>query len=151
WHIAGLQSRRIELETGTAKFDWTVLATETSRDLSLRFEYRADLFESETITRAAAHFERLLEDVAAHPQNRISRIELLSPAERHQLLVEWNQTATLYERELCIHDVFEARAREQPEVVALSFRGRQITYEELNQRANALARTFQATGIHPGA
>ena len=151
WHIAGLRTSRIELETGTAKFDWTVLATETSRDLGLRFEYRADLFESDTIARAAAHFERLLEDLAVHPHKSVSQIKLLSPAEQHQLLVEWNRTTTTYERELCIHEVFEARAREHPESVALSFRGRQMTYEELNQRASALARTFQSSGIEPGA
>ena len=150
WPMPGLETTRVELETGTSKFDWTVLLTETRRDLGLRFEYNADLFDKGTIARAAAHFQKVLEEVANSPFKRISEISLLTRAERQQVLTDWNRTDRVYEQDQCIHQVFEARVKEAPASVALAARGIEITYGELNARANRLARRLQQRGVEPG-
>src|SRR6185369_16646552 len=79
------------------------------------------------------------------PEEKLSRVQLLSPIERQQLLVEWNQTE--FSREWCIHELFEAQVERTPEAVALVFGGKQLTYAELNKRANQLAHHLQSLGV----
>ena len=112
-------------------------------------EYNTDLFERGTIQRTLRHFQTLLEGVTADPGQRIGELPLLTEAERHQLLVEWNDTRTDYPRERCIHELFEAQAARTPESVALEFEGQEIIYAELNRRANQLARVLRKRGVGP--
>jgi aspartate racemase len=145
-----LETSLIEVDTGTAKFDWTVLVTESQGRLHLRSEFDTDLFEHATMTDLMGRFQVLLESIVASPECRISTLPLLASAERNQILVEWNRTTTEYERDRCIHEIFEAQAQKTPHAFALAFEGQTLSYAELNRRANQLARRLAAGGAGPG-
>jgi amino acid adenylation domain-containing protein len=98
----------------------------------------------------AAHYERLLEHIAANPNSRVSRIPILTDAERRRVLVDWNDTGVQYDRSLTLHKAFESRAGECGERIAVEFDGERLTYGELNAQANQLARCLQALGVGPG-
>lgn len=148
--LAGLESSRVELETGTSKFDWTLLMTETTRDLSLRFEYNCDLFDRTTIVRFTRHFERLLEEIVRDPERKLSEFSMFDASEERQLLIEWNSTATEYEREMSIPEMFERQVKCHPGSIALTFDDREMSYDELNARADELARRLGSLGVGPG-
>ena len=150
--LGGVEATRTELETGTAKFEWTVLASEgQDGSLRLRSEFSTDRFEPATMTGLMRQYLTLLEGVVSSPQHRISRLPLISEAERQKLLVEHNQVASDYERDRCIHELFEEQTRRAPDSVALSFEEREMTYGALNSAANQLARHLQACGVTRGA
>jgi amino acid adenylation domain-containing protein len=107
-------------------------------------------FDAETIVRMAGHFERLLEDIAADPQRRVSELSLLSRAEEHQLLVEWNRTATPYPRHAGLAELFEQQVRATPAAPAALFDGKTCSYLELDCRANWLAHALRARGVGRG-
>src|SRR5439155_10464038 len=112
-------------------------------------EYSTDLFDRSTIERMIGHFQVLLEGVVTDPDQSISTLPLLREAERHQLLVEWNDTKADYPKDSCIQELFEAQVEKTPEVVAVEFEGRQLTYRELNDRANQLAHFLRRLGVGP--
>lgn len=148
--VAGLELTRKELETGTAKFDWTWLVTESAHGLNFRFEYSTDLFERETILRVASHFERLLGEIASHPYRKLSEFSFLTPEEELKLVSEWSCAQSEYEREASIPEMFERQVFQRPDAIALSLLNRQLTYGELNQRSNAVARLLQSCDVGPG-
>src|SRR5438128_11232206 len=92
-----------------------------------------------TVRRMLDQLQTLLGTMAAHPQRTLAELPLLSPSEHHHLLVEWNQTAANYPRNLCIHELFEAQVERTPVAVAVSFEERHLTYRELNNQSNQLA------------
>ena len=147
----GAHATRVELDTNTAKFPWTVLVSECPDGrLRLRSEFSTDLFESTTVARLMHQFVFLLERAVAAPETRVSELPLLSPPERQQLLAGCNQTQAEYERDSCIHELFEAQAQRSPEAVALRFGGREVTYRALNSRANQLAHRLRGCGVTCG-
>ena len=95
------------------------------------------------------HFEVLVESVVSNPEQRLSELQLLTAAERAQILVEWNSTAAEYAPEKCIHELFEAQVEVTPEAIALIYEDEQVSYQELNQRANRLAHYLQSLGVGP--
>ena len=139
----------MELAGATAKFDLTLALTE--RDLGLRgvFEYSTDLFERTTIERMARHFITLLRGIAAHPERSIAELPLLSKDERARILVQWNRTAAGYAKDRCMHELFELQAKRTPAACAVECAGDTLTYDELNRRANQLARHLRELGIGP--
>jgi amino acid adenylation domain-containing protein len=132
-----------------AKFDLTLSVTETEDGLLGSWEYNSDLFDDSTIERMAGHFQNLLEKIVENPQQKVSELPLLSEPERHQLLVEWNDTQTEYPQDKCIHELFEEQVGKTPDEVAVVFEEQQLTYQELNQRANQLAHYLQTLGVEP--
>jgi amino acid adenylation domain-containing protein len=148
--LAGLSLEELEFDTETAKFDLTLEMREEDEGLSCAFEYSTDLIEAETVARMAGHFQSLLEGIVADPRRRLSDLPLMCAAERHQLLVEWNDTAADYPRDTCIHELFEAQVDRTPAAVALVCRNRHITYAELNARANQVAHALRQRGVKPG-
>ncbi|HEY9669184.1 MAG TPA: amino acid adenylation domain-containing protein, partial [Coleofasciculaceae cyanobacterium] len=108
-----------------------------------------DLFDAATITRMMGHFQTLLEAIVDNPQQRVSELPLLSANERHQLLVEWNDTRAEYPLDKCIHQLFEATVERTPDAVAVVLQDQQLTYRELNCRANQLAHYLRSLGVEP--
>nr|QEO74047.1 condensation domain-containing protein [uncultured bacterium] len=131
------------------KNDLNITFTSTPEALSGTFEYAGALFRRESIERFGAHFLNVLRHALQNINARVSELDMLTDAERHTLLVEWNDTATDFPQEHAIHQLFEARAAETPEAVALIFDERRMTYAELNARANQLAHALQRRGIAP--
>ena len=112
-------------------------------------DFNPDLFQTETMRRMLNHFKSVLEAVAINPNQSISRLKLLSTEERQRLLVEWNNTTTAYPRDKCIHQVFEDQVERTPDAVALVFGNAQLTYRQLNQRANHLAHQLREHDVSP--
>jgi amino acid adenylation domain-containing protein len=144
---ADLKLNPLRVDTGTAKVDLALYMLDTEQGLRGAFEYSTDLFEAETIERMAGHFLTLLEAVAANPDLRLSELPLLTSGERRQLISEWNDTVRDYPRDRTIHELFEQQAERTPDAVALSFEAAELTYRELDERANQLARHLQSLGV----
>ena len=147
--IAGLNLTLLDVENQTTKVDLTLYLEEKQEEISGQFEYSTDLFDAVTIRRMAGHFLTLLEGIAANPERRIEELPLLGEKERHQLLVEWNDTRADYSSDRCIHQLFEAQVDRTPDAIAVVFEDQKLTYLELNKRANQVAHYLQKLGVKP--
>ncbi|NCT51379.1 MAG: amino acid adenylation domain-containing protein [Microcystis aeruginosa G13-03] len=117
--------------------------------LLVRMSYDGSRFEQDTINRMLSHFVTLLEGIIANPSERISQLPLLTKVEEQQLLIDWNNTEVDYPSKQCIHQLFEEQVERTPDAVAVVFEGQQLTYNELNCRANQLAHYLQSLGVKP--
>ncbi|MEG4907051.1 amino acid adenylation domain-containing protein [Microcoleus sp. F8-C4] len=133
----------------TAKFDLSLSLQKTEQGLTGAFEYSTDLFDTTTLARMIEHWQTLLAGIVANPEQRLSDLPILTAIEQHKLLVEWNQTQQDYPQNLCIHQLFEAQVEQTPDAVAVIFKDEQLTYRELNAKANQLAHHLQALGVKP--
>jgi surfactin family lipopeptide synthetase A len=147
--LPGLSLSRLKLDRGATPLDLLLSMEDTDQGLTGWLEYNTDLFAPSTIARMAEHFQTLLEGVTANPEQRLSWLPMLTQAERHQLLVEWNNTPSDYPKDVCIHQLFEAQVERTPDAVALLFEEQQLTYRQLNRRANQLAYYLRALGVGP--
>ena len=146
WSLPGIAATRLDLDNGTSKFDFTVLVTEASRDLRLRFEYSTDLFDAATVERWARQFRILVEGIVAEPWRRISEFALDTAEERRHSLARGAGAVPDYERDSCVHQIFEAQAAKTPTAVALACEDGEMSYGELNRRANLLAARLAEAG-----
>ncbi|MBE7384654.1 MAG: amino acid adenylation domain-containing protein [Leptolyngbya sp. SIO1E4] len=137
------------VESTRAVLDLRLDIVETDVGLEGSWEYNTDLFDAARVRRMKGHFQTLLEAIAVDPQQRIDQLPLLTEAERHQLLREWNQTQTPYPQDVCIHQLFEAQVEKTPDAVAIVFEKQQLTYRELNQQANQLAHYLRQRNVQP--
>ncbi|MEG3936147.1 amino acid adenylation domain-containing protein [Microcoleus sp. T3_B1] len=147
--MEGLKVSPLAVETGIAPFDLTLCIENRASGLIGEWEYNTDLFDDATIARMAGHFQTLLEGIIANPQTPISDLPLLTQQEQHQLLFEWNNTTKDYPQNKCIHELFEVAVERSPDAIAVVFEGEQLTYKELNQRANRIAHYLQHQGVGP--
>jgi amino acid adenylation domain-containing protein len=147
--LRGLTVSELKVERGTAKFDLSLSMVEKAGELTGAFEYNTDLFDEATIARMLGHFRTLLEGIVTDPDQRLSDLSLLTEPERHKVLVEWNANEQNYPQFTCVHEVFESQAERTPEAVAVVSASHQLTYRELNQRANQLARYLVKLGVGP--
>jgi amino acid adenylation domain-containing protein/non-ribosomal peptide synthase protein (TIGR01720 family) len=147
---AALSAYRLnQVDPGTAKFDLTLSIMETKRGLETSFKYSSDLFDRPTVSRMLGHFQTLVQAIVANPDQRVSQLQLLTPAEQDQLLVEWNQTDRDFGDPRAIHTWFESQVELTPDVIAAAFEDDQLTYSALNGRANQLAHYLQKLGLRP--
>ncbi|HEY0083192.1 MAG TPA: condensation domain-containing protein, partial [Pyrinomonadaceae bacterium] len=131
----------------TAKYDLVGSVTQTSEGLRATLVYNTDLFDAETIESFLRRYRMLLEAVAANPNARLRDLPLLTGEERRHLLAELNDTRCEYAHEDRANDLFERQAARTPNNVAVSFGGEQLTYAQLNERANQLARQLREMGV----
>ena len=148
--IPGLRVEDVEVERRTSLVDLSMNVTGTSNGFACRIFYNARLFDAATIERLATHYQMLLAGVADNPGQRLSRLRLLTDEERHQLLIEWNDTAVDHATDRCIHQLFEEQVERAPEAVAVAFQGERLTYRELNHRANQLGTALAERGVGAG-
>ncbi|BAY23196.1 non-ribosomal peptide synthase [Calothrix sp. NIES-2100] len=147
--LPNLSLNLLKIENRTAKFDLTLSMQETESGILGEWEFNTDLFDATTISRMAGNFQTLLENIVVNPQQRIAEVSLLNASEQYQLLVDWNNTATDYPQGKCIHNLFEEWVEKTPDAVAVVFENQQLTYRELNDRANQLAHQLQTLGVKP--
>ncbi len=147
--VEGLQLRMIETGRHTTQFDLVLNVSWGIGELQLGLEYNTDLFEQSTIRRMLQHLNVLLESVVSNPEQRLSELQLVTPEEQEQVLVQWNDTASEYPHEKSINQVFEEQVERTPEAVAVQYQDQQVTYKELNERANRLAHHLQKLGVGP--
>ena len=148
--IPGLKLQPYEYENNTSKFDLMLQGVEGVKNLLFDFEYSTNLFKDLTIQRFAIYLKKVISDVLENPLVKISEIEIISEAERHQVLFEFNDTASDYPRDQSVHLLFEEEVEKKPGKVAVVYEDQCLTYNQLNQEADRMAAYLQARGITPG-
>ncbi len=146
--LPGLTLAPVSIPVVSAKFDLTLSVEEDGAEMACALVYSTDLFEASSAARLLGRFRTLLEAAAAGPDRRISDLPLLSADERRLVCLEWNDTSADYPRDATIHSLFEAQVERSPGSIALALDG-EITYRELDRRANGLARRLRALGVRP--
>ena len=147
--LEGLTVQAAGIPSEIAKFDLTLSLRNTPDGVSGHFEYNTDLFDASTIARMAESFAVLAKSAMAEPNQPIASLPVLTEAARHRLLVECNATAADYPTDPCLHHLFESQVMRTPDRVALICNGQQLTYAELNAKANQLANYLQSMGVGP--
>ncbi|MBD2448701.1 non-ribosomal peptide synthase/polyketide synthase [Nostoc sp. FACHB-152] len=147
--LAGLTVSSLPVESRTTKVDLGLSMENTTQGLLGVWEYNTDLFDASTIARMTGHFVTLLEGIVTNPQERIYQLPLLTTVEQQQLLVDWNHTWVDYPEDKCIHQLFEEQVERTPDAVALVFDNEQLTYHQLNCRANGLAHHLRSLSVKP--
>ncbi|SEM89758.1 non-ribosomal peptide synthetase [Lihuaxuella thermophila] len=147
--MPGLSMEFVPIDCGTAKYEISLDVFEGPEGPTCIFEYNTDLFDKDRIERMASHYQTLLEAIVASPEQRISELPLLTETEKHQLLHQWNRRSLQHGSDDCMHQLFEKQAQQTPEAVAVSFEAKHLTYRQLNERANQLARRLRSLGVGP--
>ena len=147
--LPGVEISQAEFGSRSATFDLTLFVADGPDGLSGGLDYSPDLFEAATIQRMIGHFEVLLQGIIADPDQSITTLPLLTPSEREQLLVTWNQTERDYPRDLTLHQLFETQAAQTPHNVAVVFEDQQLTYCEMEEKANQVAHLLRKLGVGP--
>ncbi|APR84357.1 Malonyl CoA-acyl carrier protein transacylase [Minicystis rosea] len=147
--LPGLECAPASAEIHTSKFDLTLILTDHRDTITGFFEYATDLFDAPTIERLAAHYLTLLSAAVTAPETPLHALPLLSETEHKQVLVDWNDTAFAHPHDKLLHELFAEQAARSPDAIALRFEGRELTYRQLDQRANKLAHALQKQGIGP--
>jgi len=132
-----------------AKFDLTLALTESEQGLMGTLEYNRDLYERTSMQRLVGHYERLLHGLTANVEQPVWQVPWLSAVEEQQLLVKWNETAQEYPRGACVARLFERQVERTPASLALVWGGQQLSYGELNRKANQLAHYLRSMGVGP--
>ncbi len=138
-----------DVDTRTSKFDLSLELDDRPEGLVGWFEYSTDLFDQSTIVRMVGHWQTLLGSIVHNPDQSINELSLLTEAERQQVLVEWNDTAVDYTKDLCLHKMFEIQVARTPDAAAVVFEDQCLTYQELNSKINQLAHYLQEMGVGP--
>ncbi len=144
--LPDLRLEPLALDAGSAKYDITLTLTEGEDGIVGSAEYNTDLFDASTIERMMRHYVHLLAGAAADPERPVFYLPMLTPEEASLILREWNQTATPYV-ETTFHALFEEQARLRPDAPAAIFGDQQLSYEELNRKANQLAHYLIEQGV----
>jgi amino acid adenylation domain-containing protein len=137
----------VEVDSGTAKLDLTLLIEDDGEVLRGACSYAAELFDGATVERLLRHFEALLASAVASPERRLSELSLASEPECQQLLREWNDTAVAWLREACLHELIERQTELSPDAVAVVCGGEGLTYAELDARADLWAGALRRSGV----
>ncbi|WP_051711496.1 non-ribosomal peptide synthetase [Andreprevotia chitinilytica] len=147
--LPGLTLRELPAAHDTAQYDLALYLSEAGDGIIGSLAYASDLFDRATIERLLGHFETLLTGMVQNDQNTLGQLPLLSAAERQQVLVDFNATTVDYPADALIHQLFERQAEQQPDAIAVVFENQQLSYRELNARANQLAHHLLGLGVQP--
>jgi amino acid adenylation domain-containing protein len=145
----GLELSYLEVDAPSMPFDLVLSLMSEAGGLIGSLAYSTDLFDALTVARMAGHYRRLLEGVVADPDQRLSELPLLTEAERRQLLVEWRGPRAACPCNRCVHELFEEQAARTPDAVAVACGQEQLSYRQLDRRANQLAHFLRRAGVGP--
>ncbi|MDB4286020.1 amino acid adenylation domain-containing protein [bacterium] len=147
--IEGLEAAFLEIDRGVSQFDLTLMISKIDGECHATVEYNSELFKPATITRMFQSFHMFLEYISIQPESPISKLQLSTPDELHRMVYEPNQTQLDFPRSSCIHQLIEKQVKQTPDAIAIVHDQTQLTYSELNRRANSLARHLQELGVRP--
>ncbi|MBY0220760.1 amino acid adenylation domain-containing protein, partial [Paenibacillus illinoisensis] len=155
--LQNIERTEMEMENGritpypfehkVSKFDLTLEAVVKENRLQLYLEYCSELFDPETISRVSRHLVNIMAAVTMQPETVIGQLDILTAEERKQLLYVFNNTDSKYPVEKVVHQLFEEQVEKTPNHVAVIYEGKEMTYQELNEKANQLARRLRACGV----
>jgi surfactin family lipopeptide synthetase A len=141
----------IEVESRTSKFDLLVEAEEREEEIRISMEYDVGLYGERKMKQVLGHYEKVLEEMVRDGGQALWDFTLMTGQEVHRVLADWNDTRVRYEQELCVHRLLENQAGRTPGAAAVVFNGEELTYRELNERANQLAHYLRRLGVGPDA
>ena len=150
WTMTGVEGLVEVVNTETSQFELSLDITETGNGLRASFEYSTELFHDETITRMSRHCQTLLQAIVDRPDRRLDELPLLNREEREQLLLAGVPAGSVYSEDRYINQLFEAQAASTPDAIAISFGNDRLTYRQLDEQANRLARYLLHRGVRPG-
>ncbi|MBJ6765971.1 amino acid adenylation domain-containing protein, partial [Myxococcaceae bacterium JPH2] len=145
--VPGLGVRTLDADATSTELDLTLMMARGPTGILLSATYNADLYDSATVDAMLAHLEVLLESAVSTPARAVERLPLLSEAERHRLLVEWNGERRPHAGPDSIHALLEAQVARTPEALAVMAGAEAVTYRELDARANRVARGLRSLGV----
>jgi len=134
----------------TAKFDLSLEIIPIGNEISMRFEYCKKLFNEEFIQRLSSHYINILNNVLENSEVKIADIDMISKEEKNQILYEFNNTKVDYPRDKTIIELFEKQVKETPNNTAVIFEEQKLTYKELNEKSNQLARFLLDNNVNIG-
>ncbi|MCP4146653.1 MAG: amino acid adenylation domain-containing protein, partial [bacterium] len=143
------KSKPYDLGTKKAKFDMTLLAIEIESGLECTIEYKTRLFKKTTIQRITGYFQKIITSVCINVQQKIGEIEIISEEEKKEIIYGFNDTKMDYPTDKTIHELFEMCVERTPGNIAMTYKGDKITYREMNEKANQLARELRTKGVKP--
>ena len=145
--LEGCRILPYDIKNLTSKFDITLQAAEVHGRLEFSLEYCTALFKKDTIERMAAHLTNIMRSIVENPCAKLCEIEILTEDEKQKLLYDFNNTKAEYPKDKTIHRLFEEQAEKTPDNVAVVFGDEKLTYRQLNERANILARILREKGV----
>ncbi len=145
--MGGLHLAEEPLPVNTSKFELTFTLTENKSGLECVVDYNTDLYKEDTMTRMISHYIKLLQSIVISSAEKISKIEMLPAEEKSLLLEEFNSTGVSYPKDKSIIDLFEAQVAKTPNNVALVYEEKEVSYKELNERANQLGHYLRSKGV----
>lgn len=149
WEYGGVRMRPIPSKSPGAMYDLNIFLVERAEGWRVSCEYNAGLYYEQTVQQLLEHFEHLARAICGEPGRPISDYALLSAAEEHRILHDWNDTSADYPRQHCLYRLFEEQVERSPAGVAAVCGRESIKYAQLNARANQLARYLQGRGLGP--
>ncbi len=138
-----------EHKKSVAKFDLTLSAIDADKRLYFSFEYSTKLFKTTTIEKFISYFKQIIHSITRDINQQLANLEILSDHEKHQLLYGLNPTEASYPKDKTIHELFERQVEKTPDKKAVVFEDKQLTYKELNEKANRLAGVLRKKGVRP--
>lgn len=148
--MEGINLKPYPLDYSVSKYDIIFQAVEQGNELICSFNFATSLYKRETIERMVEHLLHLIDAMVVDPQTKLSSVELITIEEKAQILDVFNNTSMEYPSETTVHKLFETQAKCTPEQIAIVHEDRYLTYQELNEQANRLARTLKAEGVRAG-
>ncbi|MGL5832823.1 MAG: MupA/Atu3671 family FMN-dependent luciferase-like monooxygenase, partial [Waterburya sp.] len=145
----GLEVELVSPPVSYTKFDLHLNAIELPERLLLEVDYNTDLFDTKTINQWLERFQTWLLNIVANPEVKLTNLPAIEKIERERVLVEWNNTSADFPETKCIHQLFEAQVEQTPDAIAVTFENEQLTYSELNRRANQVANYLHKLGVEP--
>ncbi|WP_066496038.1 non-ribosomal peptide synthetase [Abyssisolibacter fermentans] len=145
--LENLTIKPYEVENNIAKFDMTLTTIEEKSDIYLNIAYCTEIFKKETINRLLKHYENILIEISQNLDVKLTDIEILTEQEKNMLLYDFNNTKVDYPKDKTIHELFEEQAKKTPEKIAVVYKNEKLTYRELNEKANSLARKLRDKGV----
>ena len=147
--LPGVETTALAVPSSTSKFDLSWALQEVDGEIAGSVQFASDLFDRQTIERWVGHFQHVLTEMARDARRPAGDISLMDLAQRDQLLHEFNATAAPLPREQVVHALFETQVRKTPDAIAVECADQRLTYQELNQRSNQLARFLRRHGAGP--
>lgn len=148
-YLQGLTAHKLDNSATHTKYELTLGVSENDTGLHVNWEYMTALFDKATIERLVGHFAVMLQGLVTNSQRKVSELPLTTTAEQEMMLAQYQNSGVEYDREICLHQMFEACVADTPDAVAAVFGEQQLTYRQLNSKANQLAHYLRSQGVAP--
>ncbi|MCD5970203.1 non-ribosomal peptide synthetase [Pseudomonas quasicaspiana] len=145
--LPGLSLENLGVENDSAQFDLSLDTFEIETGLKATFTYASDLFDVDTVQRIAGYWQNLLRDIVRQPEQRIGELSMIGAVEQQQVVHDWNRIAECPTAFACVHQALEHQVSLTPDAVALILDDEQLSYRQLNARANQLAHALRERGV----